>query len=173
MIASSPSLFRAWRFGASSAHPREAESDSFLACAAKTTEACGDAHATMHAVALIYTPRCLSAGCGMRCCAIPIGKKTLTIRTYVIRGFRIGRNIMQCTLRVIPEGIPGSRCIVIMVYPYPGYCATVLQKSHKFRVRVWGSYRSSGYGYESVTEITEVPGIVKQACRTHRSSGQV
>ena len=38
MIAASPSLFRAWRFWASSAHPREAESDSFLACAAKTKQ---------------------------------------------------------------------------------------------------------------------------------------
>ena len=35
MIAASPSLFRAWRFWAPSAHPREAESDSFLTCAAK------------------------------------------------------------------------------------------------------------------------------------------
>ena len=34
MIAASPSLFRAWRFWASSAHPRDAESDNFLACAA-------------------------------------------------------------------------------------------------------------------------------------------
>ena len=38
MIAASPSLFRAWRFWAPSAHPREAESDSFLACAAKTKQ---------------------------------------------------------------------------------------------------------------------------------------
>ena len=34
-IAASPSLSRAWRLRASSAHSREAESDSFLACAAK------------------------------------------------------------------------------------------------------------------------------------------
>ena len=38
MISASPSLFRAWRFWASSAHPREAESDSFLASAAKTKQ---------------------------------------------------------------------------------------------------------------------------------------
>ena len=41
---------------------------------------------------------------------------------------------------------------------------TVLQKSQKFRVRVSGSYRtykSSGYGYGSVTELTEVPGRCK------------
>ena len=45
-----------------------------------------------------------------------------------------------------------------------------------FRVRVWESYRTSrsfGYGYGSVTELTEVPGIAAQAYRTHRSSGQV
>ena len=45
-------------------------------------------------------------------------------------------------------GFPG---IVTKVYPYPGYCATVLQKSQKFWVRVWSSYRtyrSSGYGTE-------------------------
>ena len=45
----------------------------------------------------------------------------------------------------------GSPGIVTKVYPYPGYCATVLQKSQKFWVRVWGSYRtyrSSGYGPE-------------------------
>ena len=38
MIAASPSLFRAWRFWAPSAHPREAESDIFLAGAAKTKQ---------------------------------------------------------------------------------------------------------------------------------------
>ena len=61
-------------------------------------------------------------------------------------------------------GLPGY---CNKVYPYPGYCATVLQKSQKFRVRVWGSYRtyrSSGYGYGSVTDLTEVPGIVARAC---------
>ena len=42
---------------ASSAHPIETESDSVLPCAAKVKQACGGAHATMHAVALIYTPR--------------------------------------------------------------------------------------------------------------------
>ena len=42
-----------------------------------------------------------------------------------------------------------------------------------FRVRVWGSYRTygcAGYGYGSVTKLTEVPGIVTQAYRTHRCS---
>ena len=45
-----------------------------------------------------------------------------------------------------------------------------------FRVRVWGSYRTSrsfGYGYGSVTELPEVLGIVAQAYRTHRTSGRV
>ena len=45
-----------------------------------------------------------------------------------------------------------------------------------FRVRVWESYRTSRsfrYEYESVTEITAVPGIVAWAYRTHRSSGRV
>ena len=42
-----------------------------------------------------------------------------------------------------------------------------------FRVRVWESYRASRsfeYGYGSVTKLTERPGIVAQAYRTHRSS---
>ena len=44
------------------------------------------------------------------------------------------------------------------------------------QVWVWGSYRtfrSFGYWHESVTEFPEVPGIVAQAYRTHRSSGRV
>ena len=42
-----------------------------------------------------------------------------------------------------------------------------------FRVRVWASHRTSrsfGYGYGSVAELTEAPGIVARAYRTHRSS---
>ena len=42
-----------------------------------------------------------------------------------------------------------------------------------FRVRVWGSYRTSrsfGYGYESGTELPEVSGIVARAYKTYRSS---
>ena len=45
-----------------------------------------------------------------------------------------------------------------------------------FRVRVWESYRTSrsfGYGYGSVTELTEVPGIVARAYITHGTSGRV
>ena len=40
-----------------------------------------------------------------------------------------------------------------------------------FRVRVWESYRTSGsfgYGYGSVTELTEVTGNVARSHRTHR-----
>ena len=45
-----------------------------------------------------------------------------------------------------------------------------------FRVRAWEFYRTSrsfGYGYGIVTELTEVPGIVARAYRTHISSGRV
>ena len=37
-ITAPPSLFRGWHFRARSAHARDAESDSFLACAAKKKE---------------------------------------------------------------------------------------------------------------------------------------
>ena len=66
--------------------------------------------------------------------------------------------------------------MVTSVYLYPGYCATDLQNSQNFRVRVRGSYRtfrSSGYGYGSLTELPELPGIVAQAYRTHTSSERV
>ncbi|CAN0507824.1 unnamed protein product, partial [Laminaria digitata] len=47
-IAASPLLFHAWRFRLPSAHPRDPESDSFLACASKKQRgwrrrACDDA----------------------------------------------------------------------------------------------------------------------------------
>ena len=68
-----------------------------------------------------------------------------------------------------------------------GYCGTGAQNSHKFRAGtknavpvpriLWhGAYithRSSGYGYESLTELPEVPGIVARVYRTYRSSGQI
>ena len=40
----------------------------------------------------------------------------------------------------------------------PCFVTTSVQKSQKFRVRVWtcGNYRSSGYGYECPTELREV-----------------
>ena len=66
--------------------------------------------------------------------------------------------------------LPG---IATKVYPYPGYCATVLQESQSFSVRVWESYRTyrgSGYGYICLNELPEVPGIVAQAYGTHNKS---
>ena len=45
--------------------------------------------------------------------------------------------------------IQSSPGIVTKVYPYPGYCATILQESH-----------NSGEGYEDLTELPKVPGIV-------------
>ena len=67
------------------------------------------------------------------------------------------------------------------------YCGTGVNNSQKFRAGakhavpvprgVWNgsyiTYRSSGYGYESLTELPEVPGIVVRAYRTYGSSGQV
>ena len=64
------------------------------------------------------------------------------------------------------------------MYPRLGYCASglteltevpgtgmkILQNFQKFRAL---------YGYGSVTELPEVPGIVAQAYRTHRSSGRI
>ena len=56
------------------------------------------------------------------------------------------------------------------------FCALKFCRVCGFRVRVRGSYRTSrsfGYGYESVPELPEVPGIMAQAYRTHRSSRRV
>ena len=72
--------------------------------------------------------------------------------------------------------VPAAPGIVTNVFPYPGYCDTVLQNSHNFRVRVRGSNRTSrnsGYGYGSLTELPEVPGNVAREYRTHRSSERV
>ena len=68
-IAASPSLSRAWRSRDSSAHSKEAESDKRPSLRRqKRTEAVGGEHATMHAVALICSPRYLSAACCVICC---------------------------------------------------------------------------------------------------------
>ena len=51
----------------------------------------------------------------------------------------------------------------------------VFCRVYGFRVRVWRRHiihRSSRYGYESVTELTKVTGIVARAYRTHTSSGR-
>ena len=68
-IAASPSRSRAWRLRASSAHSREAESDSFLACAAKRKQRLSAASTrrctpSLSSALLGY----LSAGCSVRCC---------------------------------------------------------------------------------------------------------
>ena len=67
-----------------------------------------------------------------------------------------------------------------------GYCGTGVQNSQTFRAGtrnavpvprvLWhGTYRSrrsSWYEYESLTELTEVPGVLTRAYRTHRSPGR-
>ena len=72
-IAASPSMSRAWRFWASSAHSREADSDSFLACVAKTKQRLSAASTRR------CTPSPSSALLGtcqpdvcVRCCFFPI-----------------------------------------------------------------------------------------------------
>ena len=64
----------------------------------------------------------------------------------------------------------GQNCVYIQG------CTLKFCRVCRYRVRVWGLYRTSrsfGYGYGSVTELSEVPGIVAQAYRTHGSSGRV
>ena len=70
-------------------------------------------------------------------------------------------------------------------YRTSGYCGTRVQNSQKFRAgkksaipipRVlwhgaYRAYRDSGYGYESLKELPNVPGIVARAYITCRSSG--
>ena len=63
-----------------------------------------------------------------------------------------------------------------VIHRHDEYCKVMFCRVCGFRVRVWESYRTSrsfGYGYESVTELPEVPGIVARAYRSHRSSGRV
>ena len=66
------------------------------------------------------------------------------------------------------------------LYVYSGMkrdiCKAMFCRVCAFRVRVWESYRTSrsfGYGYGSVTELTQVPGIVARSCSTHRIFGRV
>ena len=54
-IAASPSPLRAWRFFTSSAHPREAETDSFLAWASKTKQRLAAARTRPRAPSLTST----------------------------------------------------------------------------------------------------------------------
>ena len=63
-----------------------------------------------------------------------------------------------------------------MLYPYPGHCGTGRTELTDFPgtgMNILQAHRSSGYEYESLTELPEVPGIVARAYRTYRSSGQV
>ena len=63
-----------------------------------------------------------------------------------------------------------------MVFTDDGKTTLKICRVCGFRVRIWGFYRTSrsfGYGYGSVTELPEVPGILAQAYITHRSSGRV
>ena len=72
-----------------------------------------------------------------------------------------------------------ASCVIHQTRPLGAlvlYCKVMLCRACGFRVRVWESYRTSrsfGYWHGSVTELTEVPGIVARAYRTHRSSGRV
>ena len=89
MIAASPSLFRAWRFWAPSAHPREAESDSFLTCAARTKQG----------LAAAGTRPCTPS---LSCTIVVVSRVLREILRYsdrentwyVIRGFSIGRKFV-------------------------------------------------------------------------------
>ena len=70
-IAASPSLTRARRLRASSAHSREAESDRFLACAAEKNRCCrrrarDDARRRSHLLPSVLT------GCSVNCCFFPV-----------------------------------------------------------------------------------------------------
>ena len=47
---------------------------------------------------------------------------------------------------------------------------------HVFGARVWESYRASrsfGHMFGIVADLTQIPGIVPRACRTHRGSAPV
>ena len=84
MIAASPSLLRTWRFWASSAHPREAKSDSFLACAAKTKQRLAAAHTRPCTPSLSSTNMVVSLGLReMLHYIVAIGKKRKKDRQYV------------------------------------------------------------------------------------------
>ena len=84
-IAAASSLSRGWRSMVFSAHSREAESDSLIACAAKKKkEVVGGEHAMMHDVALVFPPRYLSAGCSVRCCFF--SDRTKYRQKYVFSG---------------------------------------------------------------------------------------
>ena len=59
------------------------------------------------------------------------------------------------------------------LHRHPGYCAEGIPLPRVLCGRSCRAYRSSGYGYKTPTEFTEVSGRVARAYRTNRSSGQV
>ena len=75
-------------------------------------------------------------------------------------------SLQRRTIGVIKKKIMNSSCeIEHFTLKFCRVCG--------FRARVWESYRTSrsfGYGYESVTELPEVPGIVAREYRTYSSS---
>ena len=58
------------------------------------------------------------------------------------------------------------------VYPYLGYCLTETTDVPGKGMFFFQNFRSSGYGYGRVAGLTEVPGNISRAYRTHRRSGQ-
>ena len=100
-------------------------------------------------------------------------------RVRVRKCYRTHRSSGYCGTGV--QNSQKFRAGIKMLYPYPGYLwyerkeltevpgtgISVVQNLQKFRVRVlvsYRTYRSSGYGYECPTELTEVlcrgmPGI--------------
>ena len=63
-----------------------------------------------------------------------------------------------------------------VLYPYPGYCGTgctELTDVPGTGINVLQNQQKFGYGYESLTELPEVPGIVARAHRTYRQKFRV
>ena len=82
-------MFRGWHFSAPSAHARDAESDSFRACASKKKEAGGGAHATTHAVALVCSHLLSSVFVTRALCEMLFFFRFLK-KSRMIRGLRSG-----------------------------------------------------------------------------------
>ena len=83
--------------------------------------------------------------------------------THLTEAQGTGMEVLQSSKKFRVRNPPKFRVGIRILYPYPGYCGTGVQKIRKFRVRVWMSYvthRSSGYGYECRAEHTEVPARV-------------
>ena len=83
-------------------------------------------------------------------------------RVRVYNPYRSHRSPMYCGTGV--QNSQKFQAGIIMVYRHPG----IVARSHR-------TYRGSGYGYESRTELTEVPRIdsgtsVPNSCTRYRSS---